>query len=124
MRTINVNASSQELESIVLDNNKTRISVQVKNTGSVALSDFRVCFRATKYNEYIIFYSQESDWDSIEPGSLIRLAVSNGSATNPVTLAPGEEILFYLEDIEGFYDVKFEAQTAANSTTIEIGVGA
>ena len=120
-----VTITSQEtlLEEVKLISQIDSLAIQIKNTGLVALNSFKVKFKATESNDFITLYELASDWTSPPAESFIRLGVSSGSATDPTTLAPGEEYLFYMDGCAGMHSLLLISSVAFGETTLEINIG-
>ena len=97
-----------------------RLGVGLINTGSNALDQFEIQFQVEEDGIWHTWFSTGTDWTSPVANSYIRTA--NG---DPTTLAASANTAFQMEDLEGWYSVRFQAACTGTGTsttlTLEIG---
>lgn len=122
--SIPVEVTETVLDTLILRPSHRRLCVHIKNVGAVSLNTFKVSFRGGNEQDPITIYSQATDWNNAPFTSFIRMYASSGAVDNPVSLAPGEDFLFYMEDISAFYDVQFSASVASGKGALLFSIGA
>lgn len=114
----NVDGSDIVLLTVLIEDGIDKLSIKLRNLGASALTGFEIQYQVSPDTGWDTIENTGTDWTAPAPKGFIKYGRSD-----PTTLGPELETLFYMIDISAWYAIRFVASSTATTIAIDVKGG-